>query len=270
MNKYRLCIFVTIILVVLAIHHPVKASTFKPLDKPGVEEFLKNAYEVQYSLTERHHSWEEASTKLGDYMTNEFSTKFMEEHLFHEEEGYIFYGTDFSIYIVPRYSYNDKTKIVVNPTLKTMYVYEKFNGTGPVVFDSQFETITLKLVGSKWKIANISFETELPDEVKQAITLEEFELESTWDNSVTTKYESQINSNIERGNLDIQQKLITHLNEREAISSVSSSIVNESSEYMTRNPFQSFIGVIPYGLLFQDTQVNQERSIHTLLSIHWR
>jgi hypothetical protein len=275
MKKYRLRLFVTIFLLVLAIHHPVNASTLKPLDKPGVQELLKNAYEAQYSLTERYHSWEEASTKLGNYMTIEFSTKFMEEHLFHEEEGYIFYGTDFSVYIVPLYSYHDETKIVVNPTLRTMYVYEKFNGTGPVLFDSQFEIVTLELVGADWKIANISFETELPDEVKHAKGLEELELGYAGSNSATSKYEAQINSNIERKNLDIHQMVFAHLNGSETNYSASTSVVKGSREHITRNPFQSFIGVIPYGLLFQDSpyvheQANLERPLATLSSIHWK
>ncbi len=187
MVMIRLVLLMTAILLIFSINQRVDASTASTLDKHEVQELLKQAFEAQYSLTEQHYSWEEAKTKLSTYMTDELANGLMDEHLFLEEQGYIFYGTDFSTYIVPRFSFNDDTIIVSNTDMETVFVYEQFEGTGPVIFDSQYEVVTLKLNKAEWKIADISFVSELPKKIHEGKSLEEIKEEQSLRYSITKK-----------------------------------------------------------------------------------
>lgn len=167
MLKRRLTLLLMVIALIGIMITPINTYAAELLDKHGIKELLKKADEAQYTLSEKHYSWDEALHTLTPYMTDKFATAFMDEHLFSEEEGYIFYGTDFSLYLIPRYAFNEKTKIVVSKDEKKIYIYEKFNGTGPVTFKDQYEVVTFVQENNQWKIDDISFLKELPDEIQK-------------------------------------------------------------------------------------------------------
>jgi hypothetical protein len=232
MKKLYPSLLLTIVLYVLAINHPVEASIIQPPSEESIQQLLSGADETQFSLSEKHYSWEDALEKLSPYMKQEFAINFMKEHLFLEEEGYIFYGTDFSIYFIPQFSFNDKTTIVVNPDLQSIYIYEKFIGTGPVVFEEQYEMVTLVPEETKWKISNISFLKELPEEVKSGISLDEFS--------------TSVENNDKVGAVNKNQQIVEPL-----------SFKNETST-ISFNPFYEIIGVVPYISIFRHSKlVNQ-------------
>jgi hypothetical protein len=245
-------LLITILMVFFfSICQPVEASSLQPLDKIEIQELLKQAHEAQYSLAEKYYSWEEALSRLTPYMKNEFATKFMEEHLFLEEGGYIFYGSDFSIYFIPHFSFDEKTNVVVNLEQQKMYIFEKFTGTGPVTFKDQYELVTLEAEGSNWKISNISFLNELPEEVKAGKSLEDTSVEhlslSTVDHEMIGGVEPLVSSHI---------KNEFHLNE-----------------------YSVFIGTVPYFLIFKYSDdplsipENNQQNVITFLtmsSIVWK
>lgn len=166
MLKRRLSLLLMVIALVAIIITPINTYAAGLLDEHGIKELLKKADEAQYSLSEKHYSWDEALHTLTPYMTEKFATAFMDEHLFSEEEGYIFYGTDFSLYLIPHYAFNEKTQIVVNRDESEIYIYEKFNGTGPVTFKDQYEVVTIVKENNQWKIDDISFLKALPDKIQ--------------------------------------------------------------------------------------------------------
>ncbi|MBM6617626.1 DUF3993 domain-containing protein [Bacillus suaedaesalsae] len=165
--------FVLIVITIIGIMFmPKEMYAAKPMDIEEIKALLKSADDAQYSLTEKHYSWEEALHTLTPYMTEEFATAFMNEHLFSEEEGYIYYGTDFSIYHIPHYAFNDRTTVVMSADQTKIFVYELFSGTGPVMFKNQYEVVTFVYENETWKINNISYLKELTAEIENGTIIE--------------------------------------------------------------------------------------------------
>ncbi|WP_456275679.1 DUF3993 domain-containing protein [Bacillus sp. AK128] len=243
----RLFMVVFTLLLVSVCHHPVDASTTKLLDKQGVQKLLQETYETEYSLTERYHSWEEARLKLTKYMTEDFAEELMNEHMFEEEDGYMFYGTDFSTYIIPDYSYSDDTNIVVNKKLDTIYVYEKSSGTGPVFYESQYDIVTIRLIKDHWRISAISFEETVPDEVKDAKDIEEYNQTSS-----SSKNDSFV-----------QQKLNVERVNGMALGSIKPIIKSKQISKLSQ-PIAPLFQLVPYHLLYQN--LTNERGIYTHLT----
>jgi hypothetical protein len=250
--KLHISLLLTTILFIFTIYHPVEASSLEPLDKHGIKELLQKADEAQYSLSLKHYSWEEALTKLSSSMKEDFAIKFMEEHLFLEEEGYIFYGTDFSIYFIPHFSFDEKTNIVLNSEQNAIYIFEKFTGSGPVEFEEQYELVTLVLDDTTWKISNISFLEELPEEVKLGTSIE---------NNSSLEITSMDNVDME-----IEQIVepLTSLN---------------TANTFNLNLYYGLVGVVPYFSIFQHSNITlqlaeneqQKRdTFFTLSNIVWK
>ncbi|KAA0548124.1 DUF3993 domain-containing protein [Bacillus sp. BGMRC 2118] len=165
--------FVLIILTIIAsMFVPKETYAAEKLDIQSIKDLLEKADDAQYSLTEKHYSWEEALKSLTPYMTEQFATDFMNEHLFSEEEGYIYYGTDFSLYHIPHYAFTDKTTVIMSLDETKLYIYELFSGTGPVMFKDQYELVTIVHEDKTWKISNITYVKELPTEVKEGTHIE--------------------------------------------------------------------------------------------------
>ncbi|MBM7659556.1 hypothetical protein JOC85_000323 [Bacillus mesophilus] len=244
MIRYRLCLVVVTVVLLFIAHHPVNASTSTLLDKQGVQQLLEDTYDAQYSLTERFHTWEDAWRKMTQYMTEQMTEQFMVEHLYEEEEGYIVYGTDFSTFIIPHFSYNADTKMVTNDRKDTIFVYEKSSGDGPVKFQSQFDIVTITYDGERWKIASISFSEELSTEIQNAKNLE------SANGKVTMKSDSMQTYFEAKGN----HFNLGYLN--------SMSVLNEH----TYSPFKAFVHVIPYNLIFSDFRSDEFNSTFLTLS----
>jgi hypothetical protein len=246
MIRYRLCLVVVTMALMFIVHHPVNASSSTLLDKQGVQQLLQDTYDAQYSLTERFYSWEEAWRKMTQYMTEQMTEQFMVEHLYEEEEGYIVYGTDFSTYIVPHFSYNADTKMVLNDREDTIYVYEKSSGDGPVKFQSQYDIVTINFDGTRWRISTIYFSEELPEEIKDARNLEEVNGKKTTQSfSVPTLLKAKGN-HFNLGYLNGMNAVNDHVH----------------------SPFKVFVHVIPYNLIFNDLpDVETNPTILTLSTI---
>ncbi|WP_246944031.1 DUF3993 domain-containing protein [Bacillus pinisoli] len=235
MKRTNICLFILSVLILAVFHHPVHASSNQLLDKPGVMQLLQETYDTQYSLTERYHTWDEAKEKLTQYVTEELAEDFMVEHLFEEEEGYIFYGTDFSAYIIPEYSYTDSTKIVITSNQDTIFVYEKSSSVGPVTFSPQYEIVTISYIEKQWKVSDISFEEELPEEVLQSNDLDEVKGTAKVNGKKATV---KVQPNVERVNYI-------------ATGSIAKFTIDQDTILPSLQPYAS---LVPYQLLFQNVK----------------
>ncbi|MGD6871791.1 DUF3993 domain-containing protein [Sutcliffiella horikoshii] len=132
-----------------------------------VYSFLKDAFQSQLSLGEKHRSLEEIDRVLDPYFTKEYQQSFLEEHLFEEEAGYITYGTDFPAYYIPFFSYDEETK-VMESSEDEIIVYEFFTSEEdmPSLYDDHYEYVKLQETPSGWKVNDYGFEYEMPDFVK--------------------------------------------------------------------------------------------------------
>jgi hypothetical protein len=166
MKKQLFSLFFTILFSFLMIGDSVNAKTLEPLDKQGVQQLFLDAYNSQFSLTERHHTFKEIKDKLYQYMSKDFVKAFLKEHITYEKEGYILYGLDFSIYLMPKFTFNDQTHILYNNEKNVYYVYEKHSGEeGPVLYNEQYDLVTLGVQNNRWVIKEISYLKELPSDV---------------------------------------------------------------------------------------------------------
>ncbi|WP_404462060.1 DUF3993 domain-containing protein [Sutcliffiella horikoshii] len=137
---------------------------------PGDQEvysFLKDAFQSQLSLGEKHHSLEEIDQILDPYFTKEYQQSFQKEHLFKEEAGYITYGTDFPTYYIPFFSYDEETKVVKGKDGEII-VYEFFASDEdmPSLYDDHYEYVKLQETSTGWIVKDYGFEYEMPDFVK--------------------------------------------------------------------------------------------------------
>ncbi|WP_010192708.1 DUF3993 domain-containing protein [Bacillus sp. m3-13] len=129
--------------------------------------FLKDAFQSQLSLGEKHRSLEEIDLVLDPYFTKEYQQSFLKEHLFEEEAGYITYGTDFPAYYIPFFSYDEETK-VMESSEDEIIIYEFFTSEEdmPSLYDDHYEYVKLQETPSGWKVNDYGFEYEMPDFVK--------------------------------------------------------------------------------------------------------
>lgn len=126
--------------------------------------FLKEAFQTQLSLGERHHSMGEIEELLNPYFAKEYQENFLKEHLFEEKEGFITYGTDFPAYYIPFFSYTDETKVLEEDN-GALTVYEFFPSEDdmPSLYDDHYEFVKLVKSESGWKVVEYGFEYEEPD-----------------------------------------------------------------------------------------------------------
>ncbi len=244
---FRIGIILTAILLFNSYNNYQNVSATENLDKQWVQNFLESAYKSQYSLTEKHHSWDEAKTKLTVYMSDELANELMMEHLFLEDQGYIFYGTDFSAYIVPSFSYNNDTTMIVNDKLQSIYIYEKFTGSGPVTYDEQYEVVTIKKMKTGWKISSIYFGNALQISSMDGKVLDETNEQKQAFNEPTRQarlYSSKFPL------VDIDLEPLTFMNKKILILQRYNS---ENSKRLEISPFHKYVGVLPNGLFFQGT-----------------
>lgn len=155
LKKYVVSVIISILIVLVFFEQNiVKASSDYKLSEQETFELLEKAFEAQVSLNDKYRTFKEVKATLSPYFGKEYISKFMNENVVFENEGYITYGTDFARFYVPFFSYSDLTKIVYDDKEKKMYVYEFFsaNKEQPVLYGDHYEMLTLKYEEKKWII----------------------------------------------------------------------------------------------------------------------
>ncbi|MFD2806405.1 DUF3993 domain-containing protein [Litchfieldia salsa] len=152
-------------------------STEEPLDRDKVFSLLKEGFQAQVSLSEYIRTYEEINEILETSFTKDFISKFLDENLFEEGDGFIIYGSDFAPYYIPYFSYSERTKFVYDSSNQKYYVYEKFDASndGPVSYNEHYALITIQQDGLDWKISDITINEELNKdilELKEQVTEE--------------------------------------------------------------------------------------------------
>lgn len=171
------CLFLAFVLLLLPINTYASSNFNK---RTHVLEFLQEAYQSQIKLSEKERSYEETEKILAPYFTEDYIDLFLNENLFEIDGKYITLGSDFSLYYLPFFKLNEKTKIV--PYQQKIYVYEYFpeNEEGPVSYRSHYEGILLEFLDGAWKVSE-SIYGKIPEQVitlgrqakKENLTVEE-------------------------------------------------------------------------------------------------
>ncbi|NLP50887.1 DUF3993 domain-containing protein [Bacillus sp. RO1] len=160
------------------------ASAEQSPEDHEVYSFLKDAFQLQISLGEKHHSLEEIDQLLNPYFTKEYQQSFLKEHLFKEEAGYITYGTDFPAYYIPFFSYDEETKVIKGQDGE-LIVYEFFatEEDMPSLYDDHYEYVKIQETSSGWKVMDYGFEYETPEFVRSNEQEQETNLVKTFSSS---------------------------------------------------------------------------------------
>ena len=160
-----------ILLVSLAIfvvfpHLNVKAD--RQLSEEEAFRFLQEAFDAQVSLSEKPRSMGQIEESLGRFFTKEYKADFIEMNVKEniDGEGYLAYGTDFALYYIPFFTYDENTKLAYDSEQDLWYVYEWFeeSGDGPVSYDGHYEAVGLTYEDEGWLIDDYQIQFD-PDAI---------------------------------------------------------------------------------------------------------
>lgn len=171
MNKFgKYSLFVLIIFLLLPIHTYAKLTDD---NREEIFEFVKGAFQAQVALSEKERSIEEVHDLLTPYFTTSYMELFLKENLVEENQKYYTLGSDFALYYIPFFSYNDDTKIVVKQDQIYIFQYFPGNQEGPVTYQDHYEGILLEEEDGQFKVAK--FLDKNPEKMIQLHEKEAFE-----------------------------------------------------------------------------------------------
>jgi hypothetical protein len=166
----KLFALLLLILIVIVPFSPQATTDLTNSDE--VFDFLKSAYKVQVSLSEKGRSKEEIKNIMDPYFTNEYQELFWRENIFPENDKYLTYGSDFAQYYIPYYQFSDETKVVITPN--EIYVFEFFpeKKEGPIGYHSHYEGLYVKKMDNEWKIDKYLYD-QIPMEILERANISE-------------------------------------------------------------------------------------------------
>ena len=162
----RAYLFILILLILaLPLSRPLQVgATHVFLAKEDVYEFLESAFLAQVSLSERGRSMAEVEEALDPFFKDGYKDEFIKENIVKENGEYWAYGSDFSRYYIPFYTFSEKTKIISIEDRIVVVEYFPASEEGPVGYKSHYKGIELEMVNGSWK-ASTYWEDDLPEEV---------------------------------------------------------------------------------------------------------
>ncbi|PQD94979.1 hypothetical protein CYL18_11640 [Pradoshia eiseniae] len=173
--KYLLRTFLASLAIFIVI--PIlNVNADRQLNEEEAFRLLQNAFKTQVALSEKPRSMEEVKESLGRYFTPEYTNDFIEmnvqENL--DGEGYLAYGTDFALYYIPFFTYDENTKVGYDSDLNQWYVYEWFeeSSEGPVTYNGHYEAVGLTFEDGRWAVDDYQIQFN-PDELSTSADLED-------------------------------------------------------------------------------------------------
>ncbi|WP_455661103.1 DUF3993 domain-containing protein [Pradoshia sp.] len=132
----------------------VKAD--RQLSEEEAFRLLQEAFDTQVALNEKPRSMEAIEESLGRYFTTEYTEDFIEMNVKEniDGEGYLAYGTDFALYYIPFFTYDENTEIGYDRERDQWYVYEWFGESvdGPVSYEGHYEAVGITYEDNGWTI----------------------------------------------------------------------------------------------------------------------
>ena len=143
MRQYKVCCSLLIIAILLVFSRPVFASDLENLNRENILSHLQDAFKAQQSLSEKPREKEEMVQILSEYFNKDITNQYLKKNLFEEDGKYIVYGTDFPIYVIPFFAYDEKTKIIEENDQIVVYEFFPASNDGPVSYDDHYEWVKL-------------------------------------------------------------------------------------------------------------------------------
>lgn len=164
MNKFR-ALFAGVFLFSL---FTLAQTTSAENNRDEVFTTLKKAFNQQVEISEKARSIQEIEEKLKPYFTSEMIHKFVNENVVEVDGGYATLGSDSAENYIPFFSYNEQTMIESSKDEEKLVISEDMaeHSEGPITYTDSESVILIKQQG-KWKVHEISLETEKNQESKQ-------------------------------------------------------------------------------------------------------
>ena len=160
------------------------ADELEESSREEVLKFIQNAFDSQVSLTETARSKEEMKRILSTYFERDFIEEYMKENVHALDDQFIVYGTDFPMYTVPFFSYDENTKVFEHARERIVSEFFPASSEGPVAYGDHYEVVKIHNTPKGWKIYSIENDvkhrgfvrekTILPEEFKLQIREDEF------------------------------------------------------------------------------------------------
>ena len=173
--KYLLRTFLASLAIFIVI--PIlNVNADRQLNEEEAFRLLQNAFKTQVALSEKPRSMEEVKESLKRYFTPEYTNDFIEMNVQEnmDGEGYLAYGTDFALYYIPFFTYDENTKVGYDSDLNQWYVYEWFeeSSDGPVTYNGHYEAVGLTFEDGRWAVDDYQIQFN-PDELSTSADLED-------------------------------------------------------------------------------------------------
>lgn len=165
MRQIYLCCSLLLMTIILLFSQPISGSELENMSRKNILSYLQNAFDAQQSLTEKPREKDEMVHILSDYFDKELTNQFLKENIVEENGQYIIYGTDFPIYAIPFFSYEEKTKIIEKQDHIIVYEFFPASTDGPVSYDDHYEWVKLLKKSKGLMISEINNYTKNLEEI---------------------------------------------------------------------------------------------------------
>gem|GEM_PF-1658047 len=179
-----------LIAIILLFSQPISGSEQKNMSRENILSHLQNAFNAQQALSEKPREKEEMVHILSDYFDKGLINQYLKENMVEENGQYIIYGTDFPIYVIPFFSYDEKTKIIEKQDHIIVYEFFPASTDGPVSYDDHYEWVKLLKTPKGLKISEINNYTKNLEEMDftpKQNNLEDGSIVRTTENKQTEK-----------------------------------------------------------------------------------
>ena len=153
------------------------ADELEESSREAVLKHIQKAFDSQVSLTETPRSKEEIKRILSTYFENDFIEKYMQENVHALDDQFIVFGTDFPMYTIPFFTYDENTKVFEYASERIVFEFFPASSEGPVAYDDHYEVVKLRNTPKGWKIFSIENEVKHQDFVREKSITEEFNLQ---------------------------------------------------------------------------------------------
>ncbi|GIN83890.1 hypothetical protein J6TS2_02760 [Heyndrickxia sporothermodurans] len=124
-------------------------------DAAIIKPIVKRAFDSQVQLSERERTLKQIREILNPYFTKRFIPKFLKENLVKTDNGYQTFGTDFPIYYIPFFLYDENTKVILMKN--EAYVIEEIIHiqSGPTSNNKNYKGVKLIKRNGTWKVDEV-------------------------------------------------------------------------------------------------------------------
>src|SRR5687768_4336187 len=98
-------------IVIFSLSQQALAEELEGSSREAVLTQIKDAFNAQISLTEKARSHEEIKQMLSTYFEDKLIEKYMKENVHVLDDQFIVYGTDFPMYTIPFFTYDESTRV---------------------------------------------------------------------------------------------------------------------------------------------------------------